>query len=377
LIPISTLYERLTRDTWRDEHPFSERLAKVTAKLHSDAPLSDRLGDLAAWLSDQQPCLFGTLAARSNAITYCLITADDIKRGDLHVREVIQRQRVEWTRDGLLGKKSAFVLLASSPELTTATPDEHMLAFAQRLCSLYLLVDAIPDTVHLDELYLEIPGHSPAIWKWHSGVNFFAASADGRWWQDHRIPGGIGFSVNSVGHFVRSGQLSRAWATLQTTLGETPDKPLLRPESLQKALELAMRTIAKASNGPSGKATQLQPKTSDAKCPYEMPSALAEFDCRTYKGQYHTDETIPSIYFHSDVTKPGDARSYNLDFTYLFDDNVSNPAYVTMGKGRRIRATVAGQARENIRNRAKIRKMEPVVATIATEPRLQQALDLK
>jgi hypothetical protein len=75
---------------------------------------------------------------------------------------------------------------------------------ALRLCSLYLLEEVAPDRIFLDEIWLEKPGRDATTWRWHAGVNSFRAQGDGRWWQDHLMPGGIAFSVNSVGHMVKS-----------------------------------------------------------------------------------------------------------------------------------------------------------------------------
>ncbi len=112
-------------------------------------------------------------------------------------------------------------------------------------------------------------------------------------------------------------------------------------DSLEKALELAMRTIHLASNTISGKATYLHPVSTtpaDASaCPLELPEFLADKDFHKYGGYYHTDLTLPSEYFVSDVERPKEKVAFNdLDLTYMFDASLDNPDYDRMAKGRPI-----------------------------------------
>ena len=137
-----------------------------------------------------------------------------------------------------------------------AEPRGVLLDTAIQLCSLYLDQEIKADQIYLDGIYLEIPGKKKSAFKWKAGINYFGTQADRRWWRDHRIPGGIGFSTNSVGHLVKAGRLSNAMEALLSELTATDeDWPTSKIESLDKALEFAMKTIAKASDGVSGKAT--------------------------------------------------------------------------------------------------------------------------
>src|SRR2546423_14958970 len=70
------------------------------------------------------------------------------------------------------------------------------------------------DNAHLEQIYLQKPGTRLTTWKWLAGVNYFCAQGDRRWWQDHRIPGGMAFSVNSGGHLVKSGIIGHAMKEL-------------------------------------------------------------------------------------------------------------------------------------------------------------------
>jgi hypothetical protein len=212
---------------------------------------------------------------------------------------------------------------------------------AKRLCSLYLLDDCEEDRILYDDIFLEKPGNARATWKWKTGVNYFSAQGDGRWWADHRIPGGMAFSVNAVGHMVKSGRLKELMEDLNADLGVSDESwSASGVDSLPKALILAMKTIANAANSVSGKATELlpeQPIDAEIKCPVELPPDLVGKSHCVYGGHYHTDYTIPSEYFVPDVTRPEATPEHRLDFTYLFDDRAANPAHQTMGKGQRTR----------------------------------------
>jgi hypothetical protein len=192
-----------------------------------------------------------------------------LEQSDEAIREKIQTSRLEWTREGFEGKKSGFIILAVSPRIAYARPSPAMRELARRLCYLYLETEIRMDHIHLDQIYLQKPGSRLTTWKWYAGVNYFCAQGDRRWWQDHRIPGGMAFSVNSVGHLVKSGIIADAMRELGELTG-TPDEdyPVAKVDSLDKALELAMRTIAMASETESGRATELLPLASDRS---EMP----------------------------------------------------------------------------------------------------------
>ncbi len=208
------------------------------------------------------------------------------------------------------------------------------------------------DNAHLEQIYLQKPGARLTTWKWLAGVNYFCAQGDRRWWQDHCIPGGMAFSVNSVGHLVKSGMIANAMKELDRLM-EAPDEgyPESKVDSLGKALELAMRTIDKASDAVSGKATELLPLPPDRsempvrECPVKLSPAMSDKNFCEYRGRYHTDYTLPSEYFLPDVGRPEGLKVHTLDFTYLFHRSVDNPDYRLMGEGQQIRR-VTGEADE-------------------------------
>jgi hypothetical protein len=342
---VAELLAELRPDPWRLESGFSPEIAAANARL-LEAGVSEDLAIhiLNEWLQRYQPCLFGRIAAKQGLISYCVLTESDLQQEDEAIRTKIQEARTRWTRDGFEGRKSGFVILAISSTIAFAVPNQHMRAFAQKLCSLYLLEPIDTERIYMDETFLEIPGRERSTWRWHAGVNYFCAQGDKRWWQDHRVPGGMAFSINSVGHMAKSGRLALAMRDLNDVL-EIPSQAGTTPkiESLPTALEFAMRTIAIASNAVSGKATELMRLPADPaelpirKCPVDLPAFLKDKNFCSYRGFYHTDYTLPSEYFLSDVERPHWVKPHQLDFTYLFAEEGDNPDFVTMGSGRRVR----------------------------------------
>jgi hypothetical protein len=186
----------------------------------------------------------------------------------------------------------------------------------------------------------------------------------------------MAFSVNSVGHMVKSGILSESMNNLDALL----DLPLegweiSKVDSLDKALQLAMSTIARASNAVSGKATELLPSVPKMKCPKSLPSSFANKNCGQYHGYYHTDYTLPSEYFLTNVERPIGLKEHTLDFTYLFDRRLDNPAFFTMGEGRRIRGAAPGKKDNAVVDKLqKRRRGAERSVLIKTQKRLIEAL---
>jgi hypothetical protein len=368
--------ERLNPDPWRERVGFTAEIENATRKI-LDEPVT-AVATLQAWLTQHQPCLFGRIAARLNLMEYCLLRHEDLMRPDDEIQKKIQLARTNWTRHAFDGSRSGFLILATSPTLSNALPDHTLKTLAQRICSLYLLTEVSADHIYLDDIFLEKPGPSRTTWRWRAGVNFFGAQGDRRWWADHRIPGGIALSVNSVGHMVKAGQVGRAMRELNARLSLPSDEwAASNLDSLDGALALAMRTISQAALTMSGRATALMPIESlpdDApSCPVDLPDPLAQANYCQYRGYYHTDITIPSEYFEAEVARPDSIRSRMLDFTYLFDKRVTNPDYVTMAEGQPIRAD-AIQAASRPSSLSKRLKAEPETVSIDENARLKSIL---
>jgi hypothetical protein len=153
-------------------------------------------------------------------------------------------------------------------------------------------------------------------------------------------------------------------------------------DSLEKALEMAMRTISLAAEGVSGRATQLLPLPTDQSelpvkaCPIVLPAFLADKNFCSYGGYYHTDFTLPSEYFIPDVERPLGLRVHELDFTYLFDRSIDNPEFITTGEGRQIRQDKPVATEKSRELYARYKKVKGEVETIAIKDslRLRRAL---
>lgn len=342
---VLSLFSRLRPDNWRASSGFSEDIQTAHRKLFDDGRTESQcITTLREWIQNKQTCLFGRAAAKLEALSYCLLTESDLQQPDESIKEKIQASRLQWTREAFEGKKSGFIIWIVSPTIALAEPTSDMLKLAQRLCELYLDRKIEPDRTYLDEIFLEKPGVLRSTWKWYAGVNYFCAQGDKRWWQDHRIPGGMAFSVNSVGHLVKSSIIAKAMNELGEMLGSADEGyPNLPIDSLG-ALQVAMHTISLASDAISGRATELLPLPDDPnslavpECPIKLPPRLADKNFCEYKGYYHTDFTLPSEYFLNSVERPSETESYSLDFTYLFLRSLDNPDFTSMGEGRPVRA---------------------------------------
>jgi hypothetical protein len=378
---ISQLVRELELDGFREQTPFETNVAATAARLAKSSSYEESAVALSEWLSRFQPCLFGRIAARLGGLAYCFLSESDLEQSDEYIHDKIQKARREWRRKAFAGDASGFVILAVSRRIATAVPNEVVKRLAKRLCYLYLGRDD-DDQILLEDVFLRIPGKRDAEMQWKAGVNYFCAQGDQRWWQDHRIPAGMAFSVNSVGHLVKSFQVGRSleesWAKLNLAEENWAD---FKIRSLGDALIAAMQTINGAANAVSGKATFLLPAErspdSASACPVTLPKNLQDKNFCEYFGYYHTDVTLPSEYFRPDVSRPLAIKGQNLDFTYLFSGSLDNPAFTEMGKGIWVRSgkTPRGRRPKSRKQKKKIERVIPKEGRIADHPELQRALD--
>jgi hypothetical protein len=378
-LELRALYEQINSDERRTH--FSPDIEDAHDKVLAPGADSDAIAQrLLAWIGEYQPCLFGKIAARQNRLRVCVLTEDDFVRPDPEVRDRIQAARESCWRDGFYGHVSGMVLAAISDRLATAAPDTSLAEFSRRLCELYLLQDISLDVSHTESMYLEKPGPQRRTWKWLAGVNFFGGAGDGRWWHDHRFPGGVAFSMNSVGHLVKSGAIAEAMAALDTRLGIDDGEEWTRAHvtSLDKALVMAMRTIRVSSEGirPGTRLIHNSHRAPALACPVDLPPDLRGHNHCSYFGEYHTDHTLPSDYFGSAVDKPTHVPNFqDLDFTYLFDRSLDD--FVTMATGVRVRADEAdleAETDEGEQRAQKRRRVAQQEVAIDDEPSLRAAL---
>lgn len=228
--------------------------------------------------------------------------------------------------------------MAVSQTIALARPGPELHRLALKICELYL-GKAVSDEILHDSLLLDIAGNGGEpheLRSWKVGVNYFSAQGDGRWWHDHRIPGGISFSMNSVGHMART-MAERELTKRAEFPNQVVDVP--REKLVYWALPKAMKTIGpQCPDGVRG--TWLAPHgcfEEDREPPtYEQRQRhfgdLAAFSPNRYKGFYHTDHTVPTAYFDETLWKREDLIVRDdLYFTYLHD--LRDMDYLSMGLG--------------------------------------------
>jgi len=170
-------------------------------------------------------------------------------------------------------------------------------------------------------LYLRNPLDS-ALYGFQFNIDFFACAGHDRWWHDHRFPGGIAFTANSLGHM----RAYREWHGILKGVGG------------EWALKQAMMTIDNAEKqkvvarekdrqqDPDGRATWLRPLSAEGKphvegiaCPLaKVPSQLANKDWTKYEGYLHTDHAVREEFFQDRDIPPTIERPYIMDFTYIY-----------------------------------------------------------
>jgi hypothetical protein len=352
---VSDMIGTLQDDPWRlNERPFSEDMQRChTVLFDRDRSRREKANALAAWLADSQPCLFGRMEAKQERLAFCLLTENDLEASDQDIRQRIEQARVDWKRLGTEGKSHGFLIVAVLPTIAVARPGPELFRLTLKLCELYL-GDAAADMILHDRLILEIDGGAGNPFErrsWKVGANYFSAQGDGRWWHDHRIPGGMAFSMNSVGHMARK--------LAERERGKDPDRArrfdeVPREKLVYWALPKAMKTIGPPHEG-STRGTWLAPFGSfreDKEPPtYEHRERyfanLAPFSPNRYYGFYHTDHTVPTPYFDEALWRRGELRVRDdLYFTYLHD--LGDPDYQTMGLGVELEPEEGGSPTTNL-----------------------------
>ncbi len=331
---VSDLIDQLEFDEWRNKNPFTAEIAECHAVLFDESKTRlEKAAALNDWLAEHQPCLFGRMEARQRRLPICLLTENDLVRSDLEIRSKIAEERTGWKRLASTGKSHGFLIVAVSERIAEAKPGETLRKLASRLCELYL-DDGPSDTILHDDVMLEIEtDEGIERRKWKVGANYFSSQGDGRWWRDHRIPGGMAFSMNSVGHMARQRAESMQVKNAATTLG------LPQERLVYFALPTAMKTIGPPIQE-SYRGTWLAPHGTFEEDHEPPPSAerpryfgdLAAYSENRYQGLYHTDQTIPKDYFNNGLWRKEDLNARDdLYFTYMHSK--SDPDYSSMGLG--------------------------------------------
>jgi len=327
---IQELLGALKRDEWRITHPFSDDIVKAHAVLLDPFALDvQRAEALRLWMHKNQPCLFGGIAAATKAIHVCVLSEDDIRSSDEHIRGKVDRARELWKRGSLRNERPehGFVLAVASQRVAFAAPDGNLKRFADHLRKLVWddhELDEIKNDLTWETLFLQNPDDKSFV-RFRFSVDYFGAQGDGRWWHDHRVPGGIAFTANSVGHMART----REWYE-----GMGPQTEWI--------VEVAMGTVAKAAETEWGRAIWLedlgdgQPQRG-ATCPFANPEklkpGLTGKDWSIYRGYHSTDHSIRDEFFHDSPERPAEIVSqWILDLLYLYDPGADDHAQFVAGE---------------------------------------------
>jgi|GEM_PF-1318754 len=323
------LFDRLSGDARRISHPFSDDLLQANALLHNTAATEEEKAECARlWCQHKQPCQFGRVAGSQGRIHFCFLTEHYItKWSDLEIAEKIAEERRLWKQRAAFEPTRgahSFMIVVASPHVALAAPDKHLRAFADRVLE---LAEWEPDrrgarqknTVTSDFLYLKRPTDG-SFYGFRFNVDFFACAGDGRWWHDHRFPGGIAFTANSTGHMMAVREWydgkedSRSWALKQamfTIRNAMPTRQTDSTDPLEQGRVTWLRPL-----DPSGK-----PLIKEVKCPLaKVPVVLDGMDWTRYEGVLHTDHAVREEFFLDRDVAPTAASPYLMDFTYLYDE---------------------------------------------------------
>lgn len=321
------LFASLSGDAWRVGHPFSEDVLQANAVLHNRAATEEEMAEcVGLWCLRRQTCQFGKVAANEGRIHFCFLSEDAVSTWtDEEISEKIADEKKLWKQRAAFDPSrggSSFVLIVAAPRVALAAPDAHLRAFSDHILKLAGWGSErrgarTINTIAHDLLYLTSPAGEHFGFRFN--VDFFACAGEGRWWRDHRFPGGIAFTANSPGHMIAL----RDWYQGKS-------------DGFQWALKQAMLTVDNAvptretnSENPEeqGRATWLRsldeqgrPLVDHVACPLSrVPGTLEGKDWTRYEGVLHTDHAVRAEFFMDRPAAPTSGRPYLMDFTYLYD----------------------------------------------------------
>lgn len=325
---MAELFARLSGDAWRVTHPFSDDMLQANALLHNSAATEQEMAEcLSLWCQHRQPCQFGKAAASQGRIHFCFLREEAVTEWtDDEIAEKINEEKLLWKQRAAFDPRRvahSLVIIVSSPQVALAAPDRHLRAFSDHLLE---LAGWEPDrrgvrrrnTITSDFLYLKNPtdGH---FYGFRFNADFFACAGDGRWWHDHRLPGGIAFTANSTGHMMRFREWyqgknqSEAWGLKQAMLTIKNAAPTKLTDSVDPKEEGRVTWLRPLDeNG--------NPFVESVQCPLaNVPATLEGKDWTRYEGLLHTDHAVREEFFFDRDRAPTSSSPYLMDFTYLYD----------------------------------------------------------
>jgi hypothetical protein len=343
---VNELLGRLKGDAWRKTHPFSDDLREANELLHNSSAFEDELAEcLFDWCRAQQPCQFGMIAAKERRIHFCVLKDEAVAHwSDEDIAAHIAADQRLWKQRAAFDTDRAthsFILVVASPTVALAAPDDALKAFANRILELsgwsvgrHRFARPVNE-ISSGYLYLRNPNDA-GLYGFQFNIDFFACAGHNRWWHDHRFPGGIAFTANSLGHM----RAYREW------YGG------LRGNGAEWAVKQAMLTIDNAAKGkvvardpsmqqdPDGRVTWLralsadgEPHVADIPTPLtNVPGRLEGKDWTKYEGYLHTDHAVREEFFQDRETPPTIERPYIMDFIYIYAEGRSEFAEFSGGK---------------------------------------------
>jgi len=308
-------------DPFRKKHGFAKDMEAVHAIVFNpNRSRKEKIEQYRRWLTTNQPCVFGKVAATNKNIFICLLEEHEVLRmphGDEDLRDTLQDFRQAWKRYALEGLSSSLVVLLVSKSLAFTEPNEPLKDICRRLLELYLNVPAVPDDTILAQreyvfLRRQAGKGGTGYLKFATLPNIFAAQGDGRWWHDHRTPAGIMITSNAIGHFVYA---------------RNPQLGVLTEKETLWALENAMRTIKGAYRPPKTlakslphcPATTLVQRGPEEATPLKSTSDVGGFSPERYEGFFHTDHLVPSVFFHPPRDNKNLTLYKDLSLRYLWN----------------------------------------------------------
>jgi hypothetical protein len=328
------LFDSLQEDQSRKGNPFSQDISQAHEVLHHPyASDQDIRHVMNQWSIKRQPCQFGRIGGKFHFIHICILRDRDLLEGDKAVREKIARERKLWKQRAILNTVSpphSFMLLVCSRRVSLAAPDTNLRLFAEKIRDLAGWQPSrrqlnVAGEVSSDALYLQNPADQ-LYYGFQFNVDFFATAGDGRWWHDHRIPGGAGFTANSTGHM-------KAWQEWYSEPGKDRGDWFLTQAMYTISQSYPTRSVGSEPERPTaaspieeGRITWLRdlqngrPMKQSA-CPFRgsIPGFATNKDWTTYEGLIHTDHAVRPEFFNSQSGPPTVDRPYFNDFTYLYE----------------------------------------------------------
>lgn len=190
---------------------WSDSLQRANQEMWAAADHRQRTRALNEWLMNHQPCLFARFAARNNLLHFTFVEERDLAESPKRVIAQIREGHSEAMQRMFAAECAGWIVLLIARSWANLPPPAATDALPKRF--LEALIEATGaiadgDGLVLGDVCLPIAGDDNLGLRWISPFNYFDARGDLGWLIDRRIPGGIGYALNSVGHMVAMGAVT-------------------------------------------------------------------------------------------------------------------------------------------------------------------------